>query len=279
MYIATTKAKRYWQPYISFGYSGEVFDLNKSLAANFHPDDSIAPIYKRRPNTVDTGETPHGRYYYLMSEVVHKIILNKDDVKAMLRDENNITTSRWNGMYEILPHNVCKYYNKINNTTYSHCNNSGYCNLQGVDWVSNSNKNLEHFADDLPDDWQGWVEVFLFEDFKLITDKTTNELKYIETKKRQEANIALHKTFLKDEMNRICEELGLYYEERTNSYKFEVQNFRGFMLKAVQQLICDKLKEHGINIEPSQDIKKIRSTRVMIDYLHILDVGDLKLEE
>jgi hypothetical protein len=279
MYIETTKAKRYWTPYISFfNYSGDAFDLNKALVANFHPNDSINPVYKRRPNTVDDKETTSGKYFYLMSEVVHKIIVNKDDIKAMLAD-NRVTTSRWNGLYEILATDVCKYYNKLNNTEYSYCNLSGYTHLQGVDWVSNSDDRLAHFGDDLPEDWKGWIEVFLLEDFKLITDKTASEIKYIETKQRQDANIALHNTFLKDEMNRICEELGLYYQERTNSYKFEVRTFREFMLKAVQQLICDKLKEHGINIEPSQDIKKIRSSRVMIEYLRILEVGDLKMEE
>lgn len=272
MYIETTKGKRF------FYHKSRNVPTDKSIQALWPSGSVIWWIVKTRPNIAQ--QVKNICILYFKSEVINHLMINKNDIIAMYND-NKYRYFNFNNSLSFSVDKFVENYNKANGTDYKYisCGKEYNKVAYALSFDAHSASDISSI-NALPDDFKIAVEVYNREDFKPITEYTKKEKEFFAQQKIKDANKSIFNTFLKTEVEKILEEYGLYYNDYFESFRFKsTKDFRLFLIKAVNEIIGEKLKEHGIYAQPAIGVKCIRSSKIDCESLDIINICDIAATE
>jgi len=274
MYIETKKGKRIYYDTVHKAYSS--CDNNSSIDAHWPTTDNLWNIFKSRLNIVDHAHKSKVEMFYWMSNVVTKLVITKNDLLDALKN-NQYNYFSFNNCLIIKEDIFIDKYNKENNTYIRYTSYGKEYNKYKSDLTFSaiSSKDFSKI-NELPDDWTTSIEVYQKENFSLITDYTDAEKKSLAKYKTEDNNQAIFDTFLKQSLETIMDEFGLYYNDYSKAFRFKsVKDFRNFLVTAINEIIVKKLNENNINCLQIGDLINVRCMKIEPTEINIIKACDL----
>lgn len=280
MYVTTRKGKRvYFDTLRQYNPASSKFENNSSIDKHWSTTDNIWNIFKTRPNIVDHTRKAKTPILYWMSNVITKLVITKDDVLDMCKDNSNYNYFRSENFLIIKEDKFIDKYNKDNNTdiryvSYGKEYNQFRLSLKFASYFDKDFRKIE----ELPDDWTTSIEVYRKEDFSPITEYTDAEKRSIAKYKLEDNNQAIFDTFLKQSLETIMDEFGLYYNDYFKSFRFKsIKDFRNFLVTAINEIIVKKLHEHNVNCLQIRDLINVRCMRIEPEAIDIIKACDITM--
>ena len=269
MYIIDGKGKRYWS--VMGSVSSDI------TAQKFWPTtENIFTILKTRPDITGLKNkylSSDRAVYYFETKTTHTLVVTFDDLLELYSLNKY---QQYNDTVWFTQDNILELYNQKHNTQFRYVSygkeyNQVYHSLRFDNVV-----NVKFSIADLPDDWKVMFEVYTYQDFTRINSYTPKELESLKADKRARANKDIFNTFLRSQVEKTLEEFGLYYNDYYEAFRFKtVKDFRLFLQKAINDIICAKLKAKGINCKDAIQLKGVRSCKIDCEAIDIINASDI----
>ena len=271
MYITTKKGKRFFYNLLRNG------NVDTSIEANWPNDKncSIWDVIKSRPNIVENERKWQCKAAFFKAEVINRLIITKQDILELI---DKFTYSGFaDTMYISNLDILVETYNSKNNTNIKYQTyGNDYNKLKhSLEFYAINNKDYSGIYA-LPDDWTTSIEVYKIEDFSPITEYTDAEKKAMDKYRKEDGNQSIFDTFLKQSVEQIMDEFGLYYNEHYKAFRFKgVKEFREFLVKAINEIIVKKLNDNNIDCLQIRDLINVRSVKIEPETINIIKSCDL----
>ena len=274
MYIETKKGKRIYYDTVHKAYSS--CNNNSSISMHWSTTDTIWNIFKSRLNIVEHAHKSKAEMFYWISNVVTKLIITKNDLLEVIKN-NDYNYFKFNNVLIVKENKFISNYNKENNTDIKYVSYGKEYNKYKSDLTFSaiSDKDFSKI-NELLDDWTTSIEVYQKENFNLITEYTDAEKKSLAIYKVEDNNQAIFDTFLKQSLETIMNEFGLYYNDYSKAFRFKsVKDFRNFLVTAINEIIVKKLHENNINCLQIRDLINVRCMKIEPTEINIIKACDL----
>lgn len=273
MHIIDFKGKRYWS--VMGPVSSEI------TAQKFWPTtNTIFTVLKTRPDITGLKNkylSSGKAMYYFETKILHTLVVTPDDLLELYSLNKQ---RQYNDMVWFTQDDILELYNQKHNTQFRYVSYGREYNQVCRDLRFDNVVNVKFSIADLPDDWKVMFEVYTYQDFTRINSYTPKELERLEADKKAKANKDIFNTFLKSQVEKTLEEFGLYYNDFYETFRFKtVKDFRLFLQKAINDIICAKLKAKGINCKDAIQLKGVRSCKIDCETIDIIDASDITLTE
>lgn len=274
MYIETKKGKRIYYDTKHKAYNS--CNNHSSIDMHWPTTNTIWNIFKSKLNRVDHERKLKTEMFYWISNVITKLVITKNDLLDAIRN-NHYNYFSFNNYLIIKEDAFIDKYNKENNTDIKYISYGKEYNKFKSDLTFNaiSNKDYANIYN-LPNDWTTSIEVYQKENFNLITDYTDAEKKSLAKYKTEDSNQAIFDTFLKQSLETIMNEFGLYYNDYFKAFRFKsIKDFRNFLVTAINEVIVKRLNENNINCLQIRDLINVRCTKIEPTEINIIKACDL----
>lgn len=271
MYITTKKGKRFFYNLLRNG------NVDTSIKANWPNDKDcrIWDVIKSRPNIIENERKWQRKAAFFKAEVINKLIITKQDILELI---DKFTYSGFaNSMFISDLDILVETYNTKNNTNIKYQTYGNEYNKfkHSLEFYAVNNKDYSGIYD-LPDDWTTSIEVYKMEDFSPITEYTDAEKKSMDKYRKEDGNQSIFDTFLKQSVEQIMDEFGLYYNEHYKAFRFKgVKEFREFLVKAINEIIVKKLNDNNIDCLQIRDLINVRCVKIEPETINIIKSCDL----